>query len=253
MALVDGASQSGDSVQNGHRHTVGGHVGRGVNAEGNADVETWRVLCEVGLGEVGVGGVGDVGGDEERVGKGLTHEAWAKGSLAISGSEGLDGALDCQREEVATSTLAEQRANFLIVEESDELDDALLLLLLGVEKSHEGGPGAELVVDATGKNEFLVHTADLGRLGVVKLELPVEDCAIVLDANLRSDELDKLGGLGSGKGTNTAERGFRRGGRGTTNVAVVETNDWNGFGFAVIVAHHADSKVRSESRDTSNW
>lgn len=37
------------------------------------------------------------------------------------------------------------------------------------------------------------------------------------------------------------------------NVVVVEINDWNGFGFVVIVVYYVDFKVRSESRDMSNW
>lgn len=65
-----------------------------------------------------------------------------------------------------------------------------------MEERHECCPGAELVVDAAGKDEFLVHTADGGWLGIVELELPVEDGAVVFDAELAGDQLDELGGLG---------------------------------------------------------
>jgi hypothetical protein len=50
-----------------------------------------------------------------------------------------------------------------------------------VEEGHKGGPGAKLVVDAAGKDELFVETADGSGLRIVKLKFPVENGGIVGD------------------------------------------------------------------------
>jgi hypothetical protein len=46
---------------------------------------------------------------------------------------------------------------------------------LRVEEGLNGGPGAELVVDAAGEDELSVETTGLGGLGVKEFQFPVND------------------------------------------------------------------------------
>lgn len=119
------ARQLADAAEDGGGDGVGGHVAVAVGADDDALVELGDVLVEVAAEEVGVAGVGDVGGEEERLGVGLAEDARAVGL----GVEGLDGALDDEGEEVAPGTLAEERANLLIVEEGSQLDTSLVLFV----------------------------------------------------------------------------------------------------------------------------
>ena len=262
VPLVDAAGELGDAVEDGHRDAVGSHVRRSINAESHTDVQTRRVTGQVGLGEVGVGGVGDVRGDEEGVGVRLAHDTWAKTGAADEGvlvegvgvgNESLNGALNGDGEEVTAGTLAEERANLLIVEERYKLDNTGVLIVTGMEEGHEGGPRAELVVDAAGKDELLVDTTDLSGLRVVELELPVENAAVILDLELLSNELDELGRLGRDEGVLSAKGLLRGGGRRGTKIAVVEANNRGHLGLLVVVAGHTNAEVRSQGRDTGNW
>lgn len=262
MPLVDAAGKLGDAVEDSHGDTVGGHVRGSIDAESHTDVEARRVIGQVGLREVGVGGVGDVRGDEEGVGVRLAHEARAKtgatdeGVLVESvgvGNKSLDSALDGNGEEVTAGTLAEERADLLVVEERYKLDNARVLVVTGVEEGHEGGPRAELVVDAAGKDELLVNTADLGGLRVVELKLPVENVAVVLNLELGSNELNELGGLGRGERALAANGLLGGGGGRGVKVAVIEADDGGHLSLLVVVAGHTNAEVRSQSRDASNW
>ena len=79
------------------------------------------------------------------------------------------------------SALAKERANFLIVEASDYFDSAgVFVFTAGGNQCFDRGEGAELVIHAARKNEFFIQAAELGRLSVKKLELPIYDAAIWL-------------------------------------------------------------------------
>lgn len=79
------------------------------------------------------------------------------------------------------SALAKERADFLIVEASDYFDGAgFSVVKAGGNECLNSGEGAELVIDAARKDEFFVQAAELGRLSVEELELPVDDATIWL-------------------------------------------------------------------------
>lgn len=95
--------------------------------DGDADVEAGRVGGAVGAEVVWVHGVGDVGGDEEAVGVGLSEEVGAgvgSGAAGGRGGEGFEDSRDGAGEEVAAGALAEERADFFVVEEAGDFDDA---------------------------------------------------------------------------------------------------------------------------------
>ena len=105
------------ALEDGGADGVGGHVGVGVGRHGGADVEARGVVFEVGVEEVGVDGVDDVAGDEEGVGVGA-----GEGGLNLGFGKGLDDALHDDGKEVASGALAEERADFFVVEEGDGAD-----------------------------------------------------------------------------------------------------------------------------------
>lgn len=113
--------------------------------------------------------------------------------------ERVDDALDRAGQEVAPCSLSQQRADFLVVEEADELDNAAATAssptrrtgALSVEERLNGGPGADLVVYATSEEELVVEASELGRLGVEELELPVHDGAVVCDVEFPGDGFDE--------------------------------------------------------------
>ena len=75
--------------------------------------------------------------------------------------------------------LTKKRTNFLIVEASDYFNGAgVYVFKAGGNECLDSCEGAELVIDTTREDEFFVQTTELGRLGVEKLELPVDDAAI---------------------------------------------------------------------------
>ena len=77
------------------------------------------------------------------------------------------------------SALAKERANFLIVEASDDFDGAgVRISKARGNQCFDSSKGAELVIHATCKDEFLVQTAKLGWLSVEELELPINDAAV---------------------------------------------------------------------------
>lgn len=105
--------------------------------------------------------------DEEGVCIGAGDEA-----AGAAVCELIDDAFDDRGEEVSAGTLPEKGADFFIVEEGDHFD----YRGLGggsVEEGLDGGPGAELVVDAAGEDEFVVEAAGCSRLDVEKFKLPV--------------------------------------------------------------------------------
>jgi hypothetical protein len=88
----------------------------------------------------------------------------------------LDDAFHDAGQEVAACALAEQRADFLIVEEGDDAEaGGVGDGGGGVEERLDSGPAAELVVDAAGEDEFFVETAGAGGLGVEEFEFPVDE------------------------------------------------------------------------------
>lgn len=77
--------------------------------------------------------------------------------------------------------LSKKRADFLIVKASDNFDGAgVSMVKAGGNECLDRGEGAELVVDASREDEFFVQAAELGRLSVEELELPIDDAAIWL-------------------------------------------------------------------------
>ena len=86
----------------------------GIGLDGDADVEAWGVVFEVGGEVVGVYGVGDISGEEEAVGVGLSEGV--RVVLGIGGREGFDDSGDGTGEEVAVGALPEEGADFLVVE-----------------------------------------------------------------------------------------------------------------------------------------
>lgn len=226
----------------GGRHGVCGHVAVGVAADGYADVQLRHVLVQVILQKVGVAGVGNVRGEEERLGVRLAEEPGPVGGWV----EGLDGALNDNGEEVAAGALSKQGADFLIVEERDELDVAVVGVGVGGKETRQGGPGAELVVDSAGRDELPVHAQCLRGLAVVQLEFPVEDGGVARDAELLGDELHEPGRLGVDKGALGAER------LGIMLGRALEADDGDGLRLLVVVAKHAHAKVRREGGDLGN-
>jgi hypothetical protein len=176
-----------------------------VGTDGDPDVETRDMFGQIGTEKVGVAGVGDVCGEEERAGIGAAHETRTKGS-ARRGRESFHSAFDGEGEEVGAGALAEKGADLLVVKEGDELDGAVVGIRVGGEEGHEGGPAAEFVVDAAAEDEFPVQTPCLGGLGVEQLEFPVEDLRVVAgDAEFSGDELDELRGLAVDEAAGWAE------------------------------------------------
>jgi len=88
-----------------------------VAAHRRSHVEPGHVVLHVDIKKVGVHGVAHISRNQEGVCVGLVDEVCARGSL-----EGVDDALDDGGEEVAVCALAEERADFFVVEEADEFD-----------------------------------------------------------------------------------------------------------------------------------
>lgn len=88
----------------------------GVRLDGDTDVEMRRMVGEVLIQVVGVGGVGDVGGDQKAVGVRLSKDVGAVGFFVGGGGEGFDDAFDGAGEEVASGALPQQRPDFFVVE-----------------------------------------------------------------------------------------------------------------------------------------
>ena len=83
--------------------------------------------------------------------------------------------------------LAKERADFFVVEAPDYFDGAgVCVFEAGGNQCFNSGERAEFIIDATREDEFFVEAAKLSRLGVKKLELPVDDGAIWADV---SDEM----------------------------------------------------------------
>ena len=143
-----------------------------IRLNSDADVELRAVILEVDVHEVGVEGMGDIGGDEEAVGEGLREERGFAGG--VRWEKGADDASDGGGEQGGLCTLAEERADFFVVVERDGFDDAGGFGG-GGEKTFDGRVGAETVVDAAGEDEFLGDATEAGGLRVEELELPVED------------------------------------------------------------------------------
>ena len=104
-----------------------------VGADGGSDIEARGVVFQVCVEEIGVDGVDDVAGDEEGVGI-----CAAEGALLAV--ELLDDALHDAGQEVAACALAEERADFFVVEEGDHAD------LRGV---GDGGGGVDERLDGS--------------------------------------------------------------------------------------------------------
>lgn len=81
--------------------------------------------------------------------------------------------------------LPKERADFLIV----KAPDYTYSTGVGVVKARgneclDSSERAELVIDTACEDEFFVQAAELGRLSVEELELPVDDAAIWLTLSL---------------------------------------------------------------------
>lgn len=162
------------TLKDGSADSVGSHMGVGVRRNGRADIEPWRMVFEVGVEEVGVHGVDDIARDQE----GVCIRA-GKCVLDLGFREFLHDALNDAREEVATRTLAQQGADLFIVEEGDDTDlRGGTQRRVGVEQSLDGGPRAQLIVDAAGEDELAVETTSSGWLNIEQLQLPVDDSGV---------------------------------------------------------------------------
>jgi len=88
-----------------------------ITCDAQPDVQPRGMVLEIRAKEVGIHGMRDVGGDEEGVGVGAGDE----GGDALVG-EGVDDAFDDCGEEVGAGALAEEGADFFVVEETDDFD-----------------------------------------------------------------------------------------------------------------------------------
>ena len=92
------ATLVGDALQESRADAIGRGVAVGIGLNGHAGVEARRMVLEVGVEEVGVDGVGDVGADEEAVG---VHLGGLVGAAAVTvGGEGFAYAFERAGEEV---------------------------------------------------------------------------------------------------------------------------------------------------------
>ena len=134
------------------------------------------MVLEVGVQEVGIDGVDDVGRQEEAVGVRARLEVRPV-VRAVELRQRFGRALEHVRQEVAACALSQERSNLFVVEHRRHLDDAALVLArLGTrrEKGLESGERAQLVVDSAGEDEIPVDPAELSRLGVEQFELPAD-------------------------------------------------------------------------------
>ena len=121
--------------------------------------------------------MGDIGRDHEAIRVHLGHEICPTSIFGEGFTDTLEGAW----KKVAMGALSKERADFLIVKASDYFDRAgVSILKAGGNESLDRCEGAELVVDASREDEFFVQAAELGRLSVEELELPVDNAAIWL-------------------------------------------------------------------------
>jgi len=146
--------------------------------------------------------MGDVRAEEEAVGVGLGEDIgaigrWAGSAGGVGGAraERFDNAGDSAGEEVAACTLAEEGADFFVVEKGGEGDDAAVGLGGGGvcfwrrrggggDEGFDGGKRAYFIVNAAGEDEFLIKTAELRGLGVEDFEVPVYDALICVALSL---------------------------------------------------------------------
>ena len=119
----------------------------------------------------------DVGRDEEAIGVGMGDEIGAAACI-VRGGQAFADAGEGTGEEVATGTLAEERADFFVIEEADDFEGAGGGGRRGGEEGFNCRVGAELVVDTTGEDEFFFETAELGGLGVEEFKLPIYDATV---------------------------------------------------------------------------
>lgn len=156
----------------------------GVAGDRRANIQARHVVLKVDVEEVRVYRMRDISGDEVRVRISLVDQIGTWRSLR----ERINSPLDHAGQEIALSTLTEERTDFFVVEEGDELDDGGFGrrggVVVGVgtgvrraEESLEGRPGAEFVVDAAAGDELFVETGEGCGLEVVELELPADDVA----------------------------------------------------------------------------
>lgn len=90
-----------------------------ISLDGNTDVEARGVVLEVGGHVIRVYRVRDVGGNEEAVGVGLGEGVGVVLEGGEGGREAFDDAGDGAGEEVAVGALAQEGADFFVVEEGD--------------------------------------------------------------------------------------------------------------------------------------
>lgn len=176
--------------RNGLFELTRGHMCITIRRDAHAHIQPWHMALEVRVHIIRVDGMGDIRGDHEAVRGGLGEEVGPVGGAG----EGFEDAGDGAGEEVAAGALAEEGADFFVVEEGGEGDDAAVGFPAGgggvragrggrgggrrLDESFDGGKGAEFIVDAAGEDEFLVEAAELGGLGVKDFEVPVQDVFI---------------------------------------------------------------------------
>ena len=154
---------------------IGSGVPVGVGLNSYAGIEPWRVIFQVNAHKIGIDGMRNIGRDHEAI---CVHLGEAIHATAVFG-EGFTDALQGAWEKVAMGALPKERANLLIVKASDYFDGAGVgFFKAGSNQCFDSGEGAELVVYATRKDELFVQAAELGRLSVEKLQLPIYDAAI---------------------------------------------------------------------------
>ena len=145
----------------------------GIRLHSDTSVQARGVVLQIRAQKVRIDGVRDVGADQEAVGVHLRHDICA--ALAVVG-EGFADALESAGKEVAVGALAQQGADLFVVEAADYFYGAAGIGgggFRGGDEGFDGGEGAEFVVDAAGEDEFFGEAAELCRLRVEELELPI--------------------------------------------------------------------------------
>jgi len=90
-------------------------------------IQPWHMVLEVRVHIVRINGVGDIRGNHKAVRGGLREEV----RPVVGAGEGFEDAGDGAGEEVAAGALAEEGADFFVVEEGGEGDDAAVCFPAG--------------------------------------------------------------------------------------------------------------------------
>ena len=159
-----------DALENCRRDGVGRHVAVRVSRYRYTNIQSRCMVREICIHEVRVDCMRHIRGYEEGVGVCLRDKVctgrWRRG-------KGVDNSLDGAWKKVAPSALSQQTTDLFVVEQADTFNNtgsrfACCALCLFQECLYRG-PRAQLIVNATAVNKFLLETAFNSRLYIVKL------------------------------------------------------------------------------------